>query len=141
MEQQNTITDAFEVSNPYLKKMHAEADTMQAFLVEPARLQDPTSLTVRLKDMDVYMARLSEMISRAKAMKERALNLFLTENEAKLAKLTATASNRLINTHLYEYVVTYNRLDTMYHTAEHLSRDLVTQISYIKQQMATGLYD
>ena len=108
-------------------------------MAAPANLDDPYSLTVRLKDMDVYMARLSEMISRAKAMKERELNRYIAEKGDQINKLTATVSNRLISAHLYEYTVTHSRLDSMYHTLEHLTRDLVTQISYIKQQMSMGL--
>lgn len=139
MEQQQNTADAYEVSNPILRRMHAEADTMHAFMAAPANLDDPYSLTVRLKDMDVYMARLSEMISRAKAMKEHELNRYIAEKGDQINKLTATVSNRLISAHLYEYTVTHSRLDSMYHTLEHLTRDLVTQISYIKQQMSMGL--
>lgn len=85
------------------------------------------------------MTRLSDMMVRAKALREYEKNRFLSENGDKLNKLTATNSNRLIDAHLFEYTVVYNRLDTMYHTMEHVTRDLVTQISYIKQQMQSHL--
>lgn len=134
-----TITDRFEISNPYLQRMHAEADNIQSYINETAHLEDPTSLTIRLNVLDAYMARLSDMLVRAKAMKEKAQNLYLKKNEEQISKMSATASNRQINAHLYEYTTTYNRIDTMYHTVEHLSKDLVTQISYIKQQMAYNL--
>lgn len=126
----------FATQNPFLAAMHREADGIQAFMDKPIVLEDPASLTYRLKDLDVYMARLSDMMIRAKALKEREQNKYIAENEDKLNKLTATVSNRMINAHLFEYAAAYSRLDAMYHTIEHLSRDLVTQISYIKQQMA-----
>ena len=126
----------FATQNPFLASMHREADAIQAYMSIPITLEDPASLTYRLKDIDVYMARLSDMMIRAKALKEREQNKYIAENEDKLNKLTATVSNRMINAHLFEYAAAYSRLDAMYHTIEHLSRDLVTQISYIKQQMA-----
>lgn len=130
------MENPFQTDNPVLAAMHREADGIQAFMDVPINLQDPASLTYRLKDIDVYMARLTDMMIRAKTMREREKNKFISDNEDKINKLTATVSNRMIESHLYEYTVAYNRLDAMYHTIEHLSRDLVTQISYIKQQMA-----
>lgn len=138
MENNTSYANPFDVQNPVLKHMHREADTIQDYMGRPAALQDPASLTYRLADLDVYMARLGDMMIRAKALKERAQNRYVAENEDKLNKLTATVSNRMIAAHLEEYTTTYTRLDAMYHTIEHLTRDLVTQISYIKQQMQTG---
>lgn len=125
----------FYTENPLIASMHTEADTIQAVMQVPANLQDPASMTYRLNELDTWMARLSDMMSRAKAMKEKAGNDFWNENETELTKLTATIQNRKINAFLYEYVVLYNRLDVMYTTLEHLTKDLVTQISYIKKQM------
>lgn len=124
---------AFKV--PVLAAYNREADGIQKYMNAPAHLQDPASLADRLSTLDVYMARLSDMLIRSKAMRERAKHEYVSGNEEKLNKLTATNSNRLIESFLYEWTVTYNRLDMMYHTIEHLTRDLVTQISYIKQQM------
>lgn len=135
-----TVHDAaFSVNEPRLRALHSEADGIQAFLGQKANLDDPTSMTVRLNELDAYLARLSDMMSRSKALRDRAQNDFLLENEDTLSKLSATVANRRINTHLFEYTMTYNRLDTMLRTVEHLSRDLVTQISYVKAQMASGL--
>ncbi len=129
------MENIFSTDNPALSRMHREADGIQAYMNAPARLEDPASMTYRLNDLDVYMSRLGEMLTSAKAMKEKAQNEFWNQNEAELTKLTATIQNRKINAHLFEYATLYTRLDTMYHTLEHLTRDLVTQISYIKQQM------
>lgn len=96
---------------------------------------DPASLTVRLNEMDVWMARLTDMQIRAKAMKEYAKTLMLKNNEEALSKMTATNSNRIVSTYLYEFTVTVDRLDMLYSTLSTMSRNLVTQISYIKQQM------
>ena len=122
-------------NNPVLASLHKEADGIQAYLKLPANIQDPASMTYRLKDLDVYLARLSEMLIQAKIMKEKAQNQYLTENEDTIDKLSATVSNRRINSYLFEYKMTCDRLDTMHHLCEHLSKDLVTQISYIKEQI------
>ena len=126
-----TPFNPFETTNPLLAGLHREADAIQSYMDRPATLQDPASLTYRLNDMDVYMARLSDILIRAKALRDA--------NEDKLSKMKATASNRLINAYLYEYKIAYDRLETMYHTLEVLARNLVTQISYIKEQMRNGL--
>ena len=131
------IANVYATQNPYLAAMHSEADNIQAYINLPADLEDPAALTYRLKNLDVYRARLGDMMIRAKAMKERARNAFISENEDLLNKLTATVSNRKIDIHLQDYTALYNRLDTMYGTLEHVTRDLVTQISYIKKQMET----
>ena len=134
--EQNQNNFSFQATNPVLEGLHREADGIQRYLNNRANLQDPVSLTYRLSDLDVYFARLTEMAIQAKVMKENAQNAFLLENEDKLNKMTATASNRLINAHLAEYKTAYDRLDGMCHLCEHLSRDLVTQISFVKQQMS-----
>lgn len=127
--------DIFNPADPSLAAMHREADAIQEYMARPATLEDPAALTCRLRDLDTFMARLSDMLIRAKAMREWEKNKYINENSAQLNKLTATVSNRMIDQHLFEHTVTYNRLDSMYHTMEHLTRDLVTQISYIKKQI------
>jgi len=127
--------DIFKPTDPSLAAMHREADAIQEYMSRPATLEDPAALTYRLRDLDTFMARLSDMLIRAKAMREWEKNKYINENSAQLNKLTATVSNRMIDQHLFEHTVTYNRLDSMYHTMEHLTRDLVTQISYIKKQI------
>lgn len=131
----SNITNIPQIKNATLARLCAEADTIQAFLSTPASLEDPSSLTHRLNTMDAYLARLSDMLTLAKSLKEYATGVFLSENEDRLSKLTATISNRMIKTALYEFNITADRLDTMYSTADHLARDLQTQVSYIKQQM------
>lgn len=131
------MEDIYASQNPIIASLHREADVIQAYIQQPLTLEDPAALTVRLSHMDVYMARLSDIMIRAKTMKEREKNSYIAQNEAELNKLTATISNRKIDAYLQEHTALYNRLDAMYHTMEHLTRDLVTQISYIKQQMQT----
>ena len=130
-----TYLDAFATSNPVLAGMHREADGIQAVIQAPVDKDNPSLLTERLGELDVYLARLGDMRVRAKALKEWARNKFLEENEAEISKMTATVSNRRIQTFLFEYSVAVERLDTMYDTVGRLSRDLVTQISFIKQEM------
>ena len=131
------MEDIYASQNTVIASLHREADVIQAYIQQPLTLEDPAALTVRLSHMDVYMARLSDIMIRAKTMKEREKNSYIAQNEAELNKLTATISNRKIDAYLQEHTALYNRLDAMYHTMEHLTRDLVTQISYIKQQMQT----
>lgn len=115
--------------------MHREADAIQTYLNQPENLDDPVSLTYRLRDLSAYLARLSDMMVRAKTLRDREKFRYIEQNEDVLSKLTATISNRQIDAHLFEYNAAYNRLETMYHTTEVLGRNLVTQISYIKKQM------
>ena len=129
-----TPTSVFTSQNPLLQQLHTEADEIQTYMNELANLQDPTSLTVRLSNLDAYMARVGEMMVMAKAYRSVAKTNFVNERED-LNKLTATVSNRIIDAHMQDYNILYDRLDTMYETIRHLTRDLVTQISYIKEQM------
>lgn len=129
------LKNIFNVNNASMLCINKEADVIQEFMNTSYNIQDPAALVYRLQNMDGYMSRLSDMMIRVKAMKERVQNAYLNTNEDSLSKMTATKSNRLINAHLYEYKITYDRLDAMYHTIEHLSKNLVTQISYIKEQM------
>ena len=131
----NEFEAVFTSSNPHIERLHREADAIQQCMELSARLTDPSALTYRLNDLDTYMARLGDMMIRAKAMKERAKCTFVTQNGDELNKLSATVSNRKIDAFLQDYAILYSRLDTMYGTIEHLTRDLVTQISYIKKQM------
>lgn len=133
----NEINDIYRSENPCIARLHQEADSIQAYMDIPATIEDPAALTYRLKDLDVYMARLSDMMIRSKTMKERAKYAYIADNEDLLNKLSATVSNRKIDVFLQDYTALYNRLDAMYTTMTHLTRDLVTQISYIKKQMET----
>lgn len=118
-----------------MASMHHEADIIQTYLNQPENLDDPVSLTYRLRDLSAYLARLSDMMVQAKTLRDREKFRYIQENEDVLSKLTATISNRQIDAHLLEYNAAFNRLETMYHTTEVLGRNLVTQISYIKKQM------
>lgn len=129
------ITDQFVITNPVLQAMHKEADNIQAFMVQGANIDDPASLTYRLNEMDAYLARVSDIQIRSKAMKEYARVTFLQDNEDKLAKMTATNSNRLISTHLYEFTITTERLEALYSLISQSCKNIITQISFIKQQM------
>ena len=126
---------AFSTDNPVLASMHREADGIQAFLNIPLNMGDPAAMTYRLRDLDVYLARLSDMMIRAKTLRDATKYSYIQENEDRLNKLSATISNRQIDSYLLPFSATYNRIETMYHTTEILSRNLVTQISYIKKQM------
>lgn len=129
------IDDGFVITNPTLASYHREADRITEFLRAEANLLDPAALTFRLNEMDAWLARLTDMQIRAKAMREYAKRLFLQTNEEALSKMTATNSNRIVTTFLYEFTITVDRLDTLYQTLSTMSRNLVTQISFIKQQM------
>lgn len=129
------IDGTITFTNPTLASMHMEADLIQSFIAEPANLMDPAALTERLNEGDVWMARLTDILIKAKGMKEYARSVFLRDNEDRLAKMTATNSNRLISTYLFEFNVTADRLEQLYQTLTVICRDLVTQISFVKKQM------
>lgn len=117
-----------------IQQLHEEANGIQEYMKQTADLNDPTSLTIRLSNLDSYMARLGEMLITAKALRGTAKTSFVNERED-LNKMTATVSNRIIDAHMQDYNILYDRLDNMYETIRTLTRDLVTQISYIKEQM------
>lgn len=117
-----------------IQQLHEEANGIQEYMKQTADLNDPTSLTIRLSNLDSYMARLGEMLITAKALRSTAKTSFVNERED-LNKMTATVSNRIIDAHMQDYNILYDRLDNMYETIRTLTRDLVTQISYIKEQM------
>lgn len=128
------LQNVFKSDNNSIQALHDEANIIQTFMDEPCNLQDPNSMTERLCKLDAYMSRLGEMNVIAKAIRSRAENAFVSQRED-LNKLTATASNRIIKAHMEDYNILYDRIDTMYETIRHLTKDLVTQISYIKEQM------
>ena len=136
-DSQRTVpfADDFAIADPYLRRFHNEADRMQAVIEVPVDLDNPSTLTERLRVLDVYLARLGDMRVRAKTLKEVARNRFLEKNANELAKMTATVSNRAITSYLIEYTMTADRLESMYDTVSKLAKDIVTQISYIKAQM------
>lgn len=130
-----SITDSIPISNPILASMHREADTMQAFLSSPACLEDPASMTYRLNAMDAYISRLSSMVSKAKAMRDRAQTVYYEKKKDEIAKLKVTEVNRMVKNFLFEFNATVDRLETMYSAMMQIDKDLVSQISYVKQQM------
>lgn len=135
MDNYHCLEDVYESSHPSLAALHTEATKIQAVIELPVDLDNPGDLTERLKVLDVYLARLGDMKVRAKALKEREKNLYLEEHEAEFAKMTATASNRKISAFLHDFTVAADRLETMYDTVSKISKSIVTQISFIKQQM------
>jgi len=131
----NEITNERKFSNPTIAAMNAEADNIQAYMDQPAILEDPASMTYRLDTLDVYKSRLTSLITEAKDMYNRANNIYQEENEEHLNKLAVTVQSRIIKRNLYEFSTTVDRLELMYRTIDGLTRDLVTLISYVKSQM------
>ena len=117
----NHFNERFQISDAELAALNSEADAIQEYMDRASDIRDGNVLT--------------EMMIRAKTMKAQEQNAYLAANEEKINKLTATVSNRMLASHLFEHSATYERLETMYHTVEHLTRDLVTQISYLKKQL------
>lgn len=133
------LTDQFQITNPYLKKMHSEADDIQAFMSIEASLQDPASLTYRLNTMDAYLARLTDMLNKARGMKEYAKSRISKDNATELLNMKKTVSDRIISAYLCELTVTCERLETMYNTLNRQSNNLQSQIAYVRNQMRCGI--
>ena len=134
-----TLTDDYKITNPYLQRMHQEADAILDFMKVEASLQDPTSLTYRLNQMDAYLARLTGILSKAKAMREYAKSRISKDNATELLNMKKTVSDRIISAYLCELTVTCDRLETLYNTLCRQSNDLQSQISYIRNQMRCGM--
>lgn len=132
------IDDRYLVSNPTLQKMHQEADAIQSYLEQNVDLNDINMLPYRLARLDAYLHRLSDMQSRAKAMKEYAKMSFLSQNEQAITKMTATNSNRLLASVLCEFTVTADRIDAMHNSVSQACKNISIQISWIKKTMEFG---
>lgn len=132
----NYITDRIPVTQPTLVRYNAESEAMQQFLNAPANLVDPNMLAERLNILTVYIARVSEMLTKAKAMKEMAKNSYLDNNDSELSKLKATAKAQKIKTYIFEFDYITEKLSNQYSAMCCISRSLITQISYIKLQMS-----
>lgn len=132
------IDEKFLICNPTLIQMHAEANVIQSYLEQDVNLQDVAALPERLSHLDAYLHRMSDMQSRAKAMKEYAKMTYISQNEEALSKMTATNSNRVINAAIYEFSVTADRMDTMYSSLTQACKNLSIQLSWIKKTMELG---
>ena len=99
----NYITDRIPVTQPTLVRYNAESEAMQQFLNAPANLVDPNMLAERLNILTVYIARVSEMHTKAKAIKEMDKNSYLDNNDSELSKLKATAKAQKIKTYIFEF--------------------------------------
>lgn len=134
----SVIDDKFIVSNPSLIAMHQEANVIQDFLEQKVNINDFATLPDRLAKLDAYLHRMSDMQSRAKAMKEYAKLTYISQNEEALSKMTATNSNRVINAALYEFIVTTERMDTMFSSLTQACKNISIQLSWIKKTMDFG---
>ena len=132
------IDGTYVITNPTLRNMHAEADAVQTFLEREVDINDIAMLPYRLNQMDAYLHRLSDMQSRAKAMKEYAKMTYMAQNEKALSKMTATNSNRIISAALYEFTVTADRMDALYTSLTHACKNISIQLSWIKKTMELG---
>lgn len=135
MNDLSELTAQRDFTNKTIASINAEADGIQAYMEQPASLEDPASLNYRLNIIDTYQARLTGLLSTAKDMLQRASNWYQTQNEEELNKLAITVQTRNIKRNLYEFSTTVDRLELMYRTIGSLADDLRTQISFIKSQM------
>lgn len=132
------IDDRFLIRNPTLIKMHQEATAIQNFLEQDVDINDVAMLPYRLSQLDAYLHRMSDMQTRAKAMKEYAKMTYISQNEEPLSKMTATNSNRVISAALYEFTVTADRMDSMYSSLTQACKNISIQLSWIKKTMDFG---
>ena len=132
------IDGQYVISNPTLMSMHKEADGIQSYLEQDVDINDTNMLPYRLARLDSYMHRMSDMLSRAKAMKEYAKMTYMAQNEKALNKMTATNSNRIINAALHEFIITADRMDALHTSLTHACRNISIQLSWIKKTMEFG---
>ena len=132
------IDGDFIVSNPTLKKMNLEADAIQKYLEQKVDINDIGSLPYRLNILDSYLHRVSDMNTRAKAMKDYAKMTYVSQNEKALSKMTATNSNRIISAAIHEFTVTSERMENLYNSLTHACKNISIQLSWIKKAMELG---
>ena len=134
----NEIDSQYRATNPVLMKMHQEADVIQSYLEEHVDITNVAILPSRLARLDGYLHRMSDMLARAKALKEYAKMTYLSPNEKALSKMTATNSNRIISAAQHEFTVAADRLDALHGSLTHACRNISIQLSWIKKTMDLG---
>lgn len=129
------ITPQMEYANPYLKQLSQECSAIQEFLKQTANLTNPDSLVERLNAVNVYLARLAEMLFQTKTMKNLATRQVQDDNIEYLDKLGVMEKTKVVNNLILQFTAVTDQVELAYASAKDICRSLLTQISYIKQQI------
>lgn len=129
------ISPEIQYGNPYLLQLHTECKQIQEFLKQTADLRNPDSLVERLNAISVYVARLAEMLFQVKTMKNLATRQVQEDNIGYFEKLGVMEKTKVVNNLILEFSAVTDQVELAYASAKDICRSLLTQISYIKQQI------
>ena len=129
------IIPQIEYANPYLRQLSEECSEIQEFLKQTADLTNPDSLVDRLNEATGYMARLAEMLFQVKTMKNLATRQVQEDNIEYLDKLGVMERTKVINNLILQFTAVTDQVELAYASSKDICRSLLTQISYIKQQI------
>jgi hypothetical protein len=131
----NSIDGNYIIVNPTLAAINKEADNIQKVLEKRINIDtDVGMLPYRLEELDAQLARLGDLISRSKAMKDFAKKTLIEQNP-ELEKMTATNSNRIMSSAIFEFTMTVDRLESLYGATYQICKDISSQMYYIQKQM------
>lgn len=115
--------------------MLAEANEIQDYIETPENLRDPGSLVARLSAINIYIARTGRLLSDARRLKDSAEEAFMTENRELMEKVNSTTFGRLLSADISEYDYLVKRIDRLNAALTHISANLRTEISWMKEEM------
>lgn len=134
-----SLENPYALTNPMLISLHSEADGIQQRMLRKETLEDPVSVLHQLSELSVLLPRLGEMKTTSQSFRDFEKNRYLTENADRLAGMKATEITREVNIRMYEFDITYDRLNQMYISLDRRIRDLVSEMSYLKAQMQNNI--
>lgn len=115
--------------------MLAEANAIQDYIETPENLRDPGSLVARLSAINTYIARTGRLLSDAKRLKDSAEEAFMSENKELMEKVNSTTFGRLLSADISGYDYLVKRIDRLNAALTHISANLRTEISWMKEEM------
>ena len=83
----------------------------------------------------MYVARLAEMLFQVKTMKNLATRQVQEDNIGYFEKLGVMEKTKVVNNLILEFSAVTDQVELAYASAKDICRSLLTQISYIKQQI------
>lgn len=117
-----------------LETLEREASAIQEFLETPY-CDDPHSMSGRLTELNIYMARSGAMLAEAVRLQDEATGRVYAEYRAQIGKMPATIATRFIQSQCVRENHLVKWLERINASCKHQSDNLRTQISFAKEQL------
>ncbi|MEG2061803.1 MAG: hypothetical protein RRY33_08110 [Alistipes sp.] len=118
-----------------MDKLIKEAQTIQDFL-EITSSDDPAELSLRLSEINVYMARSGKMLADAKLLQDNAIASVYAQHFKAIQKMPATVVIKFVNSQCAGANYLVNWLDRINRTCVHQGDNIRTQVSFAKEDMS-----